>query len=85
MMEYSDQPQLTFLAFISQLGGALNLWAGITVVVVIEIAELLFELVTRKLGLWREDSDLPYAERGCKCKSTNQSNTEQERGINDWL
>ena len=55
MMEYTDQPQLSFIGYLSQLGGALNLWAGITVVVVIEMVEVLFELVGGKLGLWRED------------------------------
>ena len=83
MMEYKDQPQLSFIAFVSQLGGALNLWAGITVVVVIEIAEVLFELVVRKFGLRKDDSDPSCQD--CKCKPSNQSNTQQDRGINDWL
>ena len=61
-MEYSDQPQLSFIGYLSQLGGALNLWAGITVVVVIEMVEVLFELIGRKVGLWREES-----KQGTKC------------------
>ena len=55
IMEYTDQPQLSFIGYLSQLGGALNFWAGITVVVVIEMVEVLFELVGGKVGLWRED------------------------------
>ena len=29
MLEYKDDPKLTLPAFISQLGGSLNLWAGV--------------------------------------------------------
>ena len=50
MMEYSDSPQFSVAAFLSQLGGALNLWAGITVVVVIEVIELIYETASDK---WR--------------------------------
>ena len=63
LMDYSDQPQLSIIGYSSQLGGALDLWAGITVVVVvIEIIEVLFELIGRKAGLWREDN-----KQGLKC------------------
>ena len=44
-LEYRDNPRLTPTAFVSQLGGALNLWAGITVVVIAEVIEFLCELV----------------------------------------
>ena len=44
-LEFDDWPQLPLIGFISQLGGALNLWAGITVVVVIELVELGYELI----------------------------------------
>ena len=40
MMEYTARPQLSLPSFLSQLGGTLNLWAGITVVIIIEILEL---------------------------------------------
>ena len=43
--EMQDKPQLTPTSFMSQLGGALNLWAGITVVVIIELVELCYEVV----------------------------------------
>ena len=43
--EMQDKPQLTLTSFTSQLGGALNLWAGITVVVIIELIELCYEVV----------------------------------------
>ena len=45
MLEYKDDPKLTETAFVSQLGGALNLWAGITVVVIVEVIEFLCELI----------------------------------------
>ena len=48
MMEFNDRPQLPFIGFISQLGGALNLWAGITVVIVIELIEIIYELLAKK-------------------------------------
>ena len=45
-MEYTVRLQLSFSAFLSQLGGALNLWAGITIAVVIEIIELAFRVLS---------------------------------------
>ena len=45
MMEYEVRPQVSPTAFLSQLGGALNLWAGITVVVVIELLELVYRVL----------------------------------------
>ena len=39
-----DMPKLTFLAFLSQLGGALNLWSGISFIVIVEIAEFLLRV-----------------------------------------
>ena len=44
-VEMQDKPQLTPTSFMSQLGGSLNLWAGITVVVIIELIELCYEVV----------------------------------------
>ena len=45
MLEYKDDPKLTLPAFISQLGGSLNLWAGITVVVIVELIEFFCEIL----------------------------------------
>ena len=42
MMQYKARSQVSISAFLSQLGGALNLWAGITVVVLIELLELAY-------------------------------------------
>ena len=42
IMRYEARPQVSPIAFLSQLGGALNLWAGITVVVIVELIELGF-------------------------------------------
>ena len=41
--EYQDTPKVTLAAFVSQLGAALNLWAGITVAVVVEFIEFFYE------------------------------------------
>ena len=60
-MEFNDRPQLPLIGFISQLGGALNLWAGITVVVVIELVELGYELIVanyrKQTEIKQSDSD----------------------------
>ena len=45
MLEYKDDPKLTLPALVSQLGGALNLWAGITVVVIVELVEFFCEVL----------------------------------------
>ena len=42
---FSEVPQLTLSSFLSQLGGALNLWSGITVILAIEVVELFVRLV----------------------------------------
>ena len=45
VLEYEVRPEVSLTAFWSQLGGALNLWAGITVVVVIEVLELVYRVL----------------------------------------
>ena len=50
MMNYQAIPQVSLIAFLSQIGGALNLWAGITIVVFIELLELGF----RTIADWRK-------------------------------
>ena len=45
VMIYEARPQVSPSAFMSQLGGALNLWAGITVVVIVELLELGFRTI----------------------------------------
>ena len=56
MLEYKDDPKLTQAGFVSQLGGALNLWAGITVVVLVEVIEFLCELVCCRKNVIGVDS-----------------------------
>ena len=45
VQDIKDKPQFTPASFVAQLGGALNLWAGITVVVAIEVIEFCYEVV----------------------------------------
>ena len=60
MMEYEARAQLSLTAFLSQLGGALNLWAGITVVVFVEILEFGYHLmVDFNKGNTGEDERVP--------------------------
>ena len=55
VLDIRDKPQLTATAFLSQLGGALNLWAGITVVIVVELIELCYEVVVDRF--YRKSSE----------------------------
>ena len=48
VQEYRDTPKLTRASFYSQLGATMNLWAGITVVVFVEMIELFYDAVYRK-------------------------------------
>ena len=86
MMEYVDHPQLSFIGFISQLGGALNLWAGITVVVVIEVVELLFELFTGKFNQCKHDQNHSHADRNCDGKRVPSDDTisNREERMGEW-
>ena len=59
MMEYNDRPQLPFIGFVSQLGGALNLWAGITVVIVIELIEIIYEIIMKQ---YKRPSNQKYSD-----------------------
>ena len=47
-VQVQDRPRHTTTSIMSQLGGILNLWAGITVVVAIELIEFCYEVVTDK-------------------------------------
>ena len=44
-LEYQEIPKYTLFSFLGTLGGALNLWTGITVVVVVEIIEVVVNIV----------------------------------------
>ena len=48
MQELRVTEKHSLASYVSQLGGALNLWAGITVVVVVEFIEFLYYCVTKK-------------------------------------
>ena len=50
VVEHRDTPKLNLASTTAQLAATLNLWAGITVIVVVEIIELLFETFCKKFG-----------------------------------
>ena len=50
MQELHVTEKYSLASYLSQLGEALNLWAGITVVVVVELIELLYYCVAGKRG-----------------------------------
>ena len=56
MVEFNDNPKMTSVNFIGQLGGALNLWAGITVVVIVELIEFVIDIcANRRKGVGNVD------------------------------
>ena len=57
--EYTDSPKVPFSVLLSQLGGALNLWAGITVVIVIEVIELFINLIIHTSKIASRESNPP--------------------------
>ena len=46
VQEYRDTPKLTQTSFFAQLGATLNLWAGITLIVFVEIVEFIYDAVS---------------------------------------
>ena len=48
LLEHRDVIQMTFIGYVCHLGSALNLWSGITVVVLIELVELFYEIIVAK-------------------------------------
>ena len=48
LSEHRDIIKMTFIGYICHLGSALNLWSGITVVVAVELVELLYEAIIGK-------------------------------------
>ena len=84
-LEFYDRPQLPLIGFISQLGGALNLWAGITVVVVIELVELGYDLIVTS---YRKQTEIKHSDSddfdvGEKLDVLPESNV--KTGEEEWL
>ena len=48
VQEYQDTPKLTMSSYLSQLGATANFWAGVTVIVVVEIIEIIYEVISGK-------------------------------------
>ncbi len=44
----TDHPQISFSSLLAKLGGALNLWSGITVVIIVEVIDFLLKLFLTK-------------------------------------
>ena len=45
-LEFTEVPKYSLFSFLGTFGGSLNLWTGITVVVVIEIIETMINILT---------------------------------------
>ena len=48
VQELRDTHKLTMSSYLSQFGAAANFWAGVTVIVFVEIIEVLYEVISRK-------------------------------------
>ena len=46
--EFVDVPEFSLFSFVGSLGGILNLWTGITVVVVVEFIEIIINVITSR-------------------------------------
>ena len=57
VMEYRDIPKMSFASTIAQLAATMNLWAGITVIVVVEFIELLFETSCKSSNQVKREKD----------------------------
>ena len=48
-LEFQEIPKYTLSSFLGTLGGVLNLWTGITVVVVVEIIEVVVNMINANI------------------------------------
>ena len=76
VMNYEARPQLSLTAFLSQIGGALNLWAGITVVVLVEMLELGYRSLADLLKSKSVDSSSTEMKNHVKASATTQDEDE---------
>ena len=44
---FQEVPVIGYASFLSQLGGTLNLWSGITIVVLMEIVDLIYQIIKK--------------------------------------
>ncbi len=47
---YKDERKISFSSFLASLGGALNLWCGITVVIILEFIDWMLKICLEKLN-----------------------------------
>ena len=57
IVQFNDTATITTSNFLSRLGGALNLWAGITIIVIMEIIDLIYRVLWFSLCSKKEDED----------------------------
>ena len=70
IQEYRDMPKMTMSSYLSQFGAAANFWAGVTVIVVVEIIEVIYELISGKCKSKKTDMEwwtlvMYYTKKGC--------------------
>ena len=56
--QYNDTATITSSNFLSRLGGALNLWSGITIIVIMEIIDVLYRALWFSMCSRKEDDSL---------------------------
>ena len=57
VQEYRDTPKLTMSSYLSQFGATANFWAGVTVIVVVEIIEAIYEVISGKCKSNKTDAE----------------------------
>ena len=53
---YSEEVTISFSNFLSRLGGSLNLWCGITIIVLMEILEMVYKIVKYTVTIKKQKS-----------------------------
>ena len=56
IQELRDSPKLTMSSYLSQFGAAANFWAGVTVIVFVEIIEVLYDAISEKCKTNKTDT-----------------------------
>ena len=69
-MHIEDIPKATAANFLAQLGGTLNLWTGISVIVIIEVIDLLINALCYKRD---PDKGRQNKQPDCNCNGKEKS------------
>lgn len=77
LTQWRDRAAMSLISLISQLGGQLNLWCGITVIIVVEFIEFVFNLFATRKKKSPSNSHSMEMER-CTPSSSQQNDVSQK-------